>query len=475
VTAVRSCGSSGGSSGSNDGTPGSSGGTPGSVFSLLHRAFGDPQMEAVFSEAATVESWLRTEAALAQSQAVVGEISKEQADAIADGCTLQSIDLPRLWEDTANVGYPILPLVRQVTALLPSEASGSMHYGATTQDIMDTGLALQLGHALDRLEALTDTLGDALAARTEEHAATVMAGRTHGQQAVPITFGAKLATYLRQCTRLRADLVALRPSLCRVSLHGAAGTSAGLGPRGAEVRAGLARALDLEPGEGPWHVERDGVAAFGALCARAATVCARLAREVIDLSRTEIAEIAESAGHHRGASSTMPQKANPIDSEAVVGMAATVASSSGALYRAMEAGHERSAGEWQIEWHVMPQVAVLTAGCLLVSGRVVRELRVDAARMKANLDLEQGRTLAEAYMFELAPELGREDAHDLVYEAAVASKSRGIELREALLEVSDASEVSDAEATDLPDLRPQDYLGEAEPEAVAAVSAWRAK
>ncbi len=196
---------------------------PGSIFSLLHRTFGDAQMEAVFSEANTIDAWLRTEAALAQSQAVVGDITPSQADAITAACTLDNIDIDALWRETGNVGYPILPLIRQVTAALPSDASGSMHYGATTQDIMDTGLAIQLAAAIDRLDALALDLGDALATMTEAHASTVMAGRTHGQQAVPITLGAKLATFLWQCLRVRRDLVAVRAEACRVSLHGAAG------------------------------------------------------------------------------------------------------------------------------------------------------------------------------------------------------------------------------------------------------------
>jgi 3-carboxy-cis,cis-muconate cycloisomerase len=293
-----------------------------------------------------------------------------------------------------------------------------------------------------------------------------MAGRTHGQQAVPTTFGAKLATFLRQCQRLRADLVELRPACCLVSLHGAAGTSAGLGPRADEVRAVMAQLLGLVTPDGPWHVTRDGLAAFGAVCARAAALCARLAREVIDLSRTEIREVSESAGHHRGASSTMPQKANPIDSEAVVGMAVNVAATVGSLYRAMEAGHERSAGEWQIEWHALPQVAVLSAGCLLVAERVVRQWSVFPERMAANLELEQGRTLAEAYMFQLAPELGREGAHDLVYLAATTSKARGIGLRESLEEAA-------AGLDGIAEIRPADYTGQAGQEARRAVADWR--
>jgi 3-carboxy-cis,cis-muconate cycloisomerase len=439
---------------------------PGSIFSILHRAFGDPVMEGVFSETATVESWLRTEAALARAQARVGDLSAERAEAIAAACTLQSLDLPGLWADMANVGYPILPLVRQITEGLPVSEQGWLHYGATTQDIMDTGLSLQLAAAIDRLAALTVALGDALAIQAEAHADTVMAARTHGQQAVPTTFGAKLATFLRQCHRLRADLVAVRAACCLVSLHGAAGTSAGLGPRADDVRAGMADLLGLVDPDGPWHVTRDGLAAFGAACARAASMCARLAREVIDLSRTEIREMSESEGHHRGASSTMPQKANPIDSEVIVGMAVSGAAVAGSLYRAMEAGHERSAGEWQIEWHALPQVAVLSAGCLLVAERVVREAVVYPERMAANLALEQGRTLAEAYMFQLAPELGREGAHDLVYLAATTSKARGIELREALEEVA-----SGLEGT--AEIDPADYTGQAPLEARRAVEDWR--
>jgi 3-carboxy-cis,cis-muconate cycloisomerase len=218
--------------------------------------------------------------------------------------------------------------------------------------------------------------------------------------------------------------------------------------------------------DGPWHVTRDGLAAFAAVCARAAAICARLARDVIDLSRTEIAEVSEAAAHHRGASSTMPQKANPIDSETVVGMAAVVTATSGMAYRAMEAGHERSAGEWQVEWHAIPQVAVLTAGCLAVAARIAEGMVVDSERMVANLELEQGRTLAEGYMFQLAPELGREAAHDLVYEAALVSKARRIDLAEALREVAD-------DPARITDMDPSDYLGQAAEEARAAVADWR--
>lgn len=438
------------------------------IFSMLHRTFGDAVMEAAWSETATIDGWLRTEAALSLSQAEVGDLDPAWAQAIAAACTLESIDVPALWAGMANVGYPILGLVRQIAARLPAGPSGVVHYGATTQDIMDTGFSLQLRDSLDRLDALVVALGDALAARAEQHADLVMAGRTHGQQAVPTTLGAKLAIFLRQAARVRADLAAVRPEVCQLSLYGAGGSSAGFGARAEQLRAVMAPRLGLAVPDGPRHAARDAFAAYGAVCARAAALCTRLAREVIDLSRTEIGEIGEAGGHHRGASSTMPQKANPIDSEMVLGMAVTAADLSGSLYRAMEVQQERSAGEWQIEWHVLPQISCLTAGALRISARIVTNLAVHPERMAANLAAEQGRTIAEAYMFVLAPTLGREEAHDVVYEAAVRSKRDGVELRTALIEVSGRSEV------DIPALTPNDWLGDSAAQTASAVAAWRA-
>ena len=440
---------------------------PTTIFSMLHRTFGDPVMEAAWSETATIDVWLRTEAALSLAQAEVGDLDPAWARAIADVCALESLDVPALWAGMANVGYPILGLVRQLADRLPAGPSGVVHYGATTQDIMDTGFALQLRDALDRLDALVAVLGDALAAGAERYADLVMAGRTHGQQAVPTTLGAKLAIFLRQAARVRADLAAVRPEVCMLSLYGAGGSSAGFGANAERVRTVMAPMLGLTVPDGPRHAARDAFAAYGAVCARAAALCTRLAREVIDLSRTEIGEIGEAGGHHRGASSTMPQKANPIDSEMVLGMAVTAADLSGSLYRAMEVQQERSAGEWQIEWHVLPQVSCLTAGALMIAERIVIGLAVHPERMAANMAAAPGRPIAAAYMFVLAASLGREHAHDVVYEAAVRSKRDGVELRDALLEVAG---VPDAE---MPRLTPADWLGDSPEQVAAAVAAWQ--
>jgi 3-carboxy-cis,cis-muconate cycloisomerase len=440
------------------------------AFSLLTCLYGDEAMAALFSECAAVRGWLATEAALARAQARAGLLSSEDAEAIAGAAVEANVDLGVLWTEARNVGYPILPLVRMIAAALPEGPNGRVHYGATTQDIMDTGMSLQLVAAVDRLHGLVCRLGDALAARTVEHAGTVMAARTHAQQAVPTTLGAKLAVYVSELLRHRDRLDAVRPRVGAVSLFGAGGTNAAMGERSADVRREMGDLLGLSDAQVPWHVARDGVAEFGLVAAQLAGTCARLAREVVDLSRTEIAELRETGGHHRGASSTMPQKENPISSEAVIGMASTVGALSSAFLRLMEGGHERAAGEWQIEWQVVPQAAQLAAGCLSLAAEVVEGLRVYPDVMRANLEADSGLILAEGYMMRLAPVLGREAAHDLVYGAAQEARSKGVPVLEALLPRA-PQEVADALAQ-----RPvtaDDYTGEAAAICAAAVREWR--
>jgi 3-carboxy-cis,cis-muconate cycloisomerase len=433
-------------------------------FSLLTRLNGDAEMQRIFSEDRCIADWVAIEAALAVAQAAIGDIGRAEAAAVGVAADPEAIDRRALWTEAANVGYPILGLVRALVAGIPDGVAERVHYGATTQDIMDTALALALRDALDRLDALAVALGDELARLVAAHRATVMPGRTHAQQAVPTTLGAKLAVFVAQLTRHRERIAQCRPRVAVVSLHGAGGTSAALGPRAGEVREGLAAALGLAAAEVPWHVARDGVVEFGHVCVQLAATAARLAREVIDLARTEVGEVQESGGHHRGASSTMPQKRNPIGSEAVVGLAVTAEALASALPRAAEAGHERAAGEWQVEWHVVPQVACLTAAALARCADVVAGLEVDAAAMAANLEADGGLVMAEAYMMALAPALGRQRAHDIVYEAVGRVRAEGIDLRAALRGAGDA-------LGDLP--APGAYLGAASAACDAALEAWR--
>ncbi|PXY36957.1 3-carboxy-cis,cis-muconate cycloisomerase [Prauserella flavalba] len=422
-------------------------------------------MAQILSEDAVISSWLRVEAALATAQGELGRLDPADAAAIAAASTPANIDRSRLWKETRTVGYPILSLVRQIDAALPEERRGRVHYGATTQDIMDSGLAIQLTEAAERLAGLLGRLGDALADLAREHTSTVIAARTHALQAVPTTFGAKLATYVAELARHRDRLRAARDRVGVVSLFGAGGTSAAYGADAATLRARVAELLGLRTTDVPWHVARDGLAEFGLTCSLLTATCARLAREVVDLSRTEIAELSEAAGHHRGASSTMPQKANPIESEAVIGLSATAGALASSLFRVMEAGHERAAGEWQAEWQVLPQLVSLCAAALRTSASIVEGLQVFPGAMRANLDADGGLVLAEAYMMLLAPRLGRERAHDIVYEAVGRCRESGESLAGALRDVL---------PDDFEPVSPEQYVGDPELTVNAALAQWRA-
>jgi 3-carboxy-cis,cis-muconate cycloisomerase len=440
-------------------------------WNLLTGVFGDPATRDLLSEDATIEAWLAAERALARAEADVGLLTDAEAAAIETAAVLDSIDRAELWAQTRNVGYPILPLIRMIAAQLPAGPAGRVHFGATTQDIMDTGLVLQLRAVLARLAELMTEFGDALARLTREHTRTVLAARTHAQQAVPTTFGAKMAVYLAELTRHRERLDQLGPRLGAVSLYGAGGTSAALGQQAVAVREAMARRLGLAAPVVPWHVARDSLAEFGQVCALLSATAARFAGEVIALSRTEIGEVAEEGGHHRGASSTMPQKANPIGSEVTVGLAASAAALLPSVYRAMTAPHERAAGEWQIEWFALPQLAELSAGAVANVGRVAAGLQVFPDRMRANLAADGGLIMAESVMFRLAPALGREAAHDLVYGAAREARASGTSLLDALrplLPPGRETLLDDAHAA----LAPEAYTGDPVGVCNAALAMW---
>lgn len=412
-------------------------------------------MGEIFSEAATVQAWISVERALINAQVRVGDIAEDAAAPMLLALERVVIDLPALWRDSQNVGYPILPLVRQLAQGLPEDGLEQIHLGATTQDIMDSGLALQLCAALDHLIVLTRRFGDALSALVREHRLTPMAGRTHAQHAVPITFGAKIAVYLSQLADMIEALHAVKRAACRVSLFGAAGNSSALGPHAAIIREFVAQELGLSDAAVPWHVARNRLVDVVERSTQLATVAGRFAREIVDLSRTEIREVSEQDGHLRGASSTMPQKSNPISCEAVIGMVAILQSLSPAAHRMAEAGHERAAGEWQIEWYVMPESMCLAASAVTVAGDIAANLVVSPETMERNLERNK-EIMAEAYMVSLAPRLGRQAAHDLVYAATRASRREAGSLYETLDQL--LRETTPQEG--LAEIRTDDYLGE---------------
>jgi 3-carboxy-cis,cis-muconate cycloisomerase len=445
-------------------------GLTGAPFSLLERIQGDPDMAQLIDEASTVDLWVRVEVALAAAQSQAGILDLDIALAIAEQAPGVVLDLPKLWDEARVVGYPILPLLNQLVAGMSEEAAGRLHFGATTQDIMDTALALQLVTAGSLLVTRLDALGDGLARRVALDRPHVIAARTHAQQATSTTLGAKWAVFLSEFARHRTRLVRAIDEVGCVSLFGAGGTSAAMGDRSAEVRRHLADELGLHYRAVPWHVSRDSITAFALACAGVAASTVRLAREVVDLGRTEVGEVSEVRDPLRGASSTMPQKANPILSEAIIGFGGLAASTTAAVLRAVEAGHERAAGEWQIEWGVLPQVLTTTSSALRLSGEMVDQMIVYPERMLANLSADGGALMSESLMISLAEHIGRDRAHETVYQAVRRSRESGRPFAEHVSEI--LAEEHPAVTFEARPADPAAYIGEADAICDASIKEW---
>lgn len=437
--------------------------------------FGDPTTSELLSERATVASWLEVERALAAAQADLGLVSPEAAGAVQAYARPERVDGEAIRERTRWIGYPILPLLEQLRSGSPPDVASTIHWGATTQDVMDSGLVLVLRGAIARVDELLVEVGDLAAGHADRHRSTVMVGRTHAQPAVPTTFGAKVAVWLSELARHRDRLHAARDRALVLSLFGAGGTSAALGPRSRDIRRLVGARLGLATVDVPWHTARDNLAEVGFVLAGISATCGKIGREVIDLSRPEIGELREAGRDRRGASSTMPQKANPISSEVVVGMSSLAAQQVPALLAAMRSGHERAAGEWQIEWDALPATVALAAGCLLNTREILADLTIDAGRMRAGLELDGGTIMAEAVMIGLAPHVGRARAHDLVEAACVHARASGIGLRGAIGRTLDDGLLQALGPLEVV-FDPASYLGETDTVVDVALEAWhRAK
>jgi 3-carboxy-cis,cis-muconate cycloisomerase len=399
------------------------------VFGTL---YGSDAMRAVFDDSAYFRRMLDVEAALARVQGGLGLIPAEAASAIAAAAAHTVLDPAELAASVRNVGYPVVAVVKALTRAAGPEAGRWTHWGATTQDILDTALALQIADALTLLRA--DLLGTvaALARLAETHRDSVMAGRTHLQHALPITFGLKCAVWLLPLAQHVERLDQLRPRVELVQFGGAVGTLASLGTNGLAVMQGLAAELGLGCPPLPWHVARDGVAEavgfLGLLCGS----LSKFAADVILLAQTEVAEVAEPHAPGRGGSSTMPQKRNPIASEYILAAGRGVQAMVPLMQNAMAQDHERGTGPWQAEALALPQAFVLAHGALCHARWLAEGLVADPARMRRNLDATGGLIMSEAVMMGLAPHLGRGVAHDVVHHACDVALQQGIPLAGAL-------------------------------------------
>jgi 3-carboxy-cis,cis-muconate cycloisomerase len=428
------------------------------IDSLLYRdAFGTPRMREVFSDHTLVALYIKTEVALARAQARCGVIPAEAAEQIARCANFESLDLDRLRRETDNVGYPILPLVRQLAEQC-GEAGGYIHWGATTQDIMDTAVVLQVRDGLAIVDGSISTLRGILAQLASRYRDTPMAGRTHLQHALPITFGYKVAVWLAMFDRHAERLEQVRPRVLTGQFAGAAGTLASLGDKGLEVQQALMEELQLGTPIATWHVARDGLAEVVNLLALICGSLGKIALDVMLLSSTECGEVSEPFVPGRGSSSTMPQKRNAISSELMLAASKAVRQHAGLMLDGMVQDLERATGPWHTEWIALPDSFVLTGGALNQATFMLGGLVVDEAKMRENLTLSKGLIVAEAVMMGLAPYVGRQEAHDIVYAACRAVNEHGGTLAEALAQApAVTSHIDRAEIEELTD--PVNYLG----------------
>jgi 3-carboxy-cis,cis-muconate cycloisomerase len=398
---------------------------------LFRDAFGTPAMREVFSDIALVSRYAEVEVALAKVEARCGVIPAEAAKEIAKGTDVSAFDFELLGKETDIVGYPILPLVHQM-AKQCGEAGRYVHWGATTQDIMDTAVVLQIRAGLDIIEADIAALRGILANLSKRHRVTPMAGRTHLQQALPVTFGYKTAIYLAMFDRHAERLAQLKPRVLVGQFAGAAGTLASLGDKGFEVQQALCEELGLGVPVSTWHVARDAFAEAINFLALVTGSLGKIALDIMIMASTEFGELYEPFVKGRGASSTMPQKRNPISSELMLAAAKGVRQHAGLMLDATVQDFERATGPWHAEWMAIPESFVLTAGALHQAKFALGGLIVDEKKMAENLDISRGLIVAEAVMMGLAPDIGRQEAHDVVYDACRVANENGMTLADAL-------------------------------------------
>jgi 3-carboxy-cis,cis-muconate cycloisomerase len=435
--------------------------------------FGTEAMRQVWSDGNRIQKYLDFEAGLARAQAKLKIIPQEACDEILKHVKFEQYDIAKLKTETERIGYPVLPVVSQLVKLCKDGLGEWCHWGATTQDITDTATIMQIREGLAIIEKDIDDISDALAALAKKYRDTPMAGRSNLQQAVPITFGYKVATYLAAFERHRQRLKELRPRVLVGEFGGAAGTLSSLGTRGLEVQAALMKELGLGLPEIAWHTVRDRIAEVGCFLGLVTGVCGKIAFDVKLMMQTEVEEVYEPFHEGRGSSSTMPQKRNPISCLYIHATAAVVRQHVAALLEAAVADHERSTGPWEIEWIAVPEIFSLAAGALSQTRLMVSGLVVDEKKMRANLDITRGLIVSEAVMMGLGPHIGRQYAHDLVYDICRQVVATGRTLLDLLAENKEVAKHLDRAALEkLCD--PANYLGQAG-EMVDRVLAMRGK
>jgi 3-carboxy-cis,cis-muconate cycloisomerase len=402
---------------------------------LLASMLSSAAMRAVCDDAATLQNMLDFEAALARAEAATGVIPKSAADPISAACRADAFDIADLGEAATRSGNLAIPLVKALTAnvaKVDAEAARYVHWGATSQDVIDSAAMLTLRAGIDALLADVDRAIAGFARLAHAHRNTAVVARTWLQHALPMPFGLKLAEYAAALHRSKLRLKRLHGEGLALQFGGAAGTLAALGDKGLAVAEALAGELKLPLPEAPWHTHRDRIAEAASVLAILSGTCGKIARDVSLMMQTDVGEAFEPSGAGRGGSSTMPHKRNPVAAASALGAATMAPNLAATIFAAQVQDHERSAGPWHAEWPTLPALLLVTSGALAAIVDIAEGLEVDVARMRANLDTAHGLIMAEAVAFALAETIGKSEAHHLVEAASKTAVAEKKHLRDVL-------------------------------------------
>ena len=432
-----------------------------SLSPLLAPMLSSAAMRAVCDDAACLQNMLNFEAALARAEAATGVIPQSAAGPIAAACRAESFDLAALADASTRSGNLAIPLVKALTSNVAqqnADAARYVHWGATSQDLIDTATMLTLRAAIEILLGDIDRAVAGFAKLARQHRDTAVVARTWLQHALPMPFGLKLAEYAAALHRSRKRLQRLRTEALALQFGGAAGTLAALGDKGLAVAERLAQELRLPLPDAPWHTHRDRIAEAASVFAIIAGTCGKIARDVSLMMQTDVGEAFEPSGEGRGGSSTMPHKRNPVAAASALGAATMAPNLAATILAAQVQDHERSAGPWHAEWPTLPTLLLVTSGALAAIVDIAEGLEVDAARMRANLDATGGLIMAEAVTMALAKTIGKSDAHHLIEAASKKAVADKKHLREVL--ISDPQIVAQLSADKITELfEPMAYQG----------------
>jgi adenylosuccinate lyase len=408
---------------------------PASVFDslLLGHVWGTDELRAIFSDENRVQKWFDYEAALALAQAELGIIPPTAAQEIAAKAKVANVDLAAVGAEIRRIKHPLVPALRALQAACAGGHGEYLHFGPTTQDVLDTGMVLQLKEAHASLLRDLTQVGRALYRLAEAHRATPMAGRTHGVQALPITFGHKCAIWLAELGRNHDRLEKSAARNFVGGMTGAVGTQASFGEHAFALEKNLMARLGLGLADIAWQVARDRLADHASVLGLIGGALAKIAHEIIILSHNEIDEVAEPFDHGKVGSSTMPHKRNPVICEGVLAVGRALRASVGLMQEALVVEHERDASTWRLEWKAMPECCLMTGAMLAQMKYVLGGLEVHADKMRRNLDALGGFLMSERVMFALADRVGKQSAHELVYEVSMRGIEAGATFEQALM------------------------------------------